>query len=250
MRKSTSSWTRSWSDERHEFSRRVRIRPRNLWRRGRRPARHDAAVEQQRQQQGVDFGSTPNVAPNFSPETSFSPQGGLLGRLLALQAEQARQQPFAGNSGAAPLRSLDPNFGQLSRAPVASRMQGAIDVPNPSVDQAGPTPAGGGTSFDSLSATAQRGGLLGAYRGTPVPPWIVSSPAMTPVPLGWRGRGIPMPPMGPARLPPVPLPAVPEWWKTAWKILQFDPTNWSGRGDGGNDDYRRCIRAADGRTND
>jgi hypothetical protein len=30
----------------------------------------------------VDFGSNRNGAPEYSPDTSFSPQGGLLGRLL------------------------------------------------------------------------------------------------------------------------------------------------------------------------
>src|SRR2546423_1082297 len=61
----------------------------------------------------VDFGSPANAAPEYSPETSFSPQGGLLGRLIALQAQQSRYQPVAMNSG----REQDPNFRQLVRVP-------------------------------------------------------------------------------------------------------------------------------------
>jgi hypothetical protein len=73
--------------------------------------------QQSQQQQGVDFGSTPNAVPEYSPETSFSPQGGLLGRLLSTYAEQSRYQPFSENDGQAPPVSPDPNFRQLARVP-------------------------------------------------------------------------------------------------------------------------------------
>lgn len=43
--------------------------------------------QQGQRQQGVDFGATPSGAPNYSPETSVSPQGDLLSRLLSRQAE-------------------------------------------------------------------------------------------------------------------------------------------------------------------
>lgn len=82
--------------------------------------------QKSQQQQGVDFGRTPNGAPDYSSETSFSPQGGgLLGRLLSLQAEQGQYQPIPGNGGSALSRPLDPNFRQLSRVPIAARPQDA-----------------------------------------------------------------------------------------------------------------------------
>jgi hypothetical protein len=73
--------------------------------------------QQSQQQQGVDFGSTPNGAPEYSPETSFSPQGGLLGRLLSLQTEQRGYQPIPGNNVQAQSAPRDPNFRQLARVP-------------------------------------------------------------------------------------------------------------------------------------
>jgi hypothetical protein len=71
------------------------------------------AMMLQSQQQGGNFGSTPDGAREYNPETSFSPQGGLLGRLLSLQAEQSRYQPFVEDSG----QPRDPNFRQLSQVP-------------------------------------------------------------------------------------------------------------------------------------
>jgi len=72
---------------------------------------------QQSQQQGADFGLSPNGAPEYSPETAFNPQGGLLGRLLSLHAEQSRYQPISENGGQAPSLPRDPNFRQLVRVP-------------------------------------------------------------------------------------------------------------------------------------
>jgi hypothetical protein len=57
-------------------------------------------------------------AYEFDPE-AYSGQGagGLLGRLLALQTEQSRFQPFAGNGGRPSSLPSDPNFRQLARMP-------------------------------------------------------------------------------------------------------------------------------------
>jgi hypothetical protein len=89
-----------------------------------------AMQQQSLQQQGADFGSTPNAAPEDGSDSYGGPQGGLLGRWIALQAEQSRQQPFAGNNEPSSSEALDPNFRQLSRAPVAARPQGAIGPSN------------------------------------------------------------------------------------------------------------------------
>ena len=61
--------------------------------------------------------------------------GGLfgLGLLLALQHQQ---HSSAGNNEQAPSEPQDPNFRQVSRAPIARRQQAAIDASNRSEDQA------------------------------------------------------------------------------------------------------------------
>ena len=79
--------------------------------------RLQAIVRQGGAPPAVDFGSTPSGTPEYGPETSFSPQGGLLGRMLSLQAQQSRYQPVAANSGREPFASQDPNFRQLVRLP-------------------------------------------------------------------------------------------------------------------------------------
>lgn len=79
------------------------------------------AMEQQslQQQQGAGFGSTPSVASEDNSPSYGSPQGGLPGRLQALQGEQSQFEPVAANPGQAPSESQNPNFRQLSRAPSA-----------------------------------------------------------------------------------------------------------------------------------
>ena len=58
------------------------------------------------QQQGADTGPTALGAPEYDPDGYGSPQGGLLGRLLALQADLSPYQPIADSNRAAPLISL------------------------------------------------------------------------------------------------------------------------------------------------
>jgi hypothetical protein len=69
------------------------------------------------QQPGTEFASAPSGTPDFSPETSFSAQGGLLGRLLSLRAEQSQYQPTSDDNDRATFVSTDPNFRQLARIP-------------------------------------------------------------------------------------------------------------------------------------
>src|SRR5712672_2540623 len=77
------------------------------------------------QQQGGGFCPMPNSAPGYNSGGYDSPQGGLLGRLLALDSQQNPYQPLAENSRAAPAVPPDPNFRQLLRVPPADRMQDA-----------------------------------------------------------------------------------------------------------------------------
>jgi len=71
--------------------------------------------QQKPQQNGVDFGSAPSGPPAFGPDSYSSPQGGLLGRLLALQAEQGDYQPVSGSSGQTPYVPQNPNVSLPSR---------------------------------------------------------------------------------------------------------------------------------------
>jgi hypothetical protein len=66
------------------------------------------------QQQGVEPGSNASAGPEYN---SDSTQGGLLGRLLALQAEQSQYQPISENSGSSPFASPNPDLRQVSRMP-------------------------------------------------------------------------------------------------------------------------------------
>ena len=80
------------------------------------------AMQQRRQQQqGTDFGTTPNGEPEYDPGTTFRAQGGLPGRLLSLQAEQSRYQPFPVASEQPSFAPQNPNFRQISWEPMAVR---------------------------------------------------------------------------------------------------------------------------------
>jgi hypothetical protein len=68
-----------------------------------------AMQEQGTQEQGDSLGSAPNRALEYDSGDYDSPQGGLHGRLIAVQTEQNRYQPVPGDLRPAP------NFRQLSR---------------------------------------------------------------------------------------------------------------------------------------
>jgi hypothetical protein len=112
-----------------------------------------------------DFGQTPPTRITVRPFDAYSPsdseasggEGGRLGRWLALQAEQSRDQSTPLESGQPQSAPYDPNFRQLSRAPIAVRSQGAIGPFNPPDDQSSPTysPFGGSTALDPLRTSRQ-----------------------------------------------------------------------------------------------
>lgn len=82
--------------------------------------------------QAMQQGATPTVAPGFGPYDPASAQGGLIGRLLSLQAEQSRYQPTAARNTPAAFAQSDPNFRQLSRAPIAQNQSVLSDAtPDP-----------------------------------------------------------------------------------------------------------------------
>ena len=179
-----------------------------------------AVMRQQSQQQEANFGPAPNSGP---ADGSDSPRGGLLGRLLKLQAEQSQQQPIPLNSEQPPSAPQNPNFRRVSRAAIAIRPLGVIGPSNLSGDQSSPSysPVGDSSSLASMSATRQGTGLFGGYSDKPVSPWVGGSPTMTAVPVGWRVNGIPFPPIGPMPRPQIPAPAISELWQQAQEALKL-----------------------------
>jgi hypothetical protein len=90
-----------------------------------------AMHEQSLRDQGVDPGSVPDGAPEYQPDNYRSPQGGLLGRLIAAQTEQSRYQPVPEAARSAPLTPRDPNFRQLARLPAPVQQEGKIGTSRP-----------------------------------------------------------------------------------------------------------------------
>jgi hypothetical protein len=63
-------------------------------------------------QPGVGAGSIPTGGPGYGSGDDDSPQGGLLGRLLALHAEQSQYQPSPAGNGQSPFAPQSPNPSQ------------------------------------------------------------------------------------------------------------------------------------------
>ena len=170
---------------------------------------------------------------NFRNANGFGPQddgyqnaGGLPGLLRQVMQQQATQQQAAG----------------LGSVPVSSPSQYPDDYGNPQ-----------GLFGRILALQRQEGLPSGPHRQgapsinvpsmtTPVGYRIVPSPI--PLPIPWPGQ-----PLGPETVPHIPIPAIPEPWKTIGRFLQIYPRILSGLG-GGGDDHRRCLNAADGSTDD
>lgn len=101
-------------------------------------SRLQAMVQQSQVQTSVNSGSTLNGAPEYNSDYYDSPQGGLLGRLLALQAEQSGYQPTLGNTGRAPSALQSPDVRQVSRAPIPVGPQDTDGPPTLSDNQSNP----------------------------------------------------------------------------------------------------------------
>ncbi len=179
------------------------------------------------QQQGADSDPAPFGAPEYDPDGYGSLQGGLLGRLLALQAEQKPYQPLADNSQAAPSVSPDPNFRQLSRVPAAVRPNRGINGFNTSDDQSNsPYPPVNDDYRPDVSRAFGPGlGETNARSETP-----------TPVLAGFPriGNAMPWPAIAPGPISPIPIPQLPEWWNKAQELLKLYGMVRYGRVGGGN----------------
>lgn len=163
----------------------------------------------------------------FDPE-QFGNSGGLLGRLLSLQQMQGQYQPSADNLDQAPsvpqtplLQPLPwqnlPGYGQPQSAPqpAALDLHSQYQALRPVLGDrnamlATVNPSVGKTLIAQALANQQSGNTAD----------VVSA--------GNRGTGITVPPMGPVPPPPIPMPAIPDWWKAAGTILQLYPGILSG----------------------
>src|SRR4051794_15799581 len=98
----------------------------------------------------------PNAAPEASRNSSGDPQIGLLGRLLALQAEQSRYQPA--RESREPPPSVDPNVRQLSRFPAPAPPRGTIGSSNLADGQSNSAYSGfgEGAALDLLRTSQQQ----------------------------------------------------------------------------------------------
>jgi hypothetical protein len=80
---------------------------------------------------GTGAGSSRMDAAQFDPETYSDQQGGLPGRLRALQAQQHLYQPFSGPNDAVFPSPHDPDFRELSRLPDSATSQTHDSLPAP-----------------------------------------------------------------------------------------------------------------------
>ena len=196
-----------------------------------------AFMQRQDQREGANFAPTLQDASANGQDRNDIPPGGLLGRLLALQAEQSGNQLIP-DGEQPPSAPRDPNFRRLARV----------------VNDAWPPDAGGSSNFPPRplyspvgdappGAPPQDAGTVGSYGNKPVGLWTAPPPAVTTARVGWRGIGIPlpgpMPPGGPGVLPQIPMPAIPDSWKATWAMLQLYPRILAGIA-GGEDDGSDC----------
>src|SRR5262249_38401179 len=150
--------------------------------------------------------------------------------------------PFIPSVQSSSRPSSDPNFRELTRVPIITESRaGNSSVPRIGDQSASQYSPGTDAPFDWIGVPTRDPEVVGIPSYGPTMPTAPFFPGLGPPRLFGRGIPLPIPPMGPGRVPQIPMPTVPEWLKTAWNILRFDPTNWPRLGSGGSDDYRRCV---------
>jgi hypothetical protein len=92
------------------------------------------AVMPKGQAQPTDSSARPNAMSAYDSGTYASPQGGLLGRLLALHVNQSTYQPVGENNGSPSLAPPEPEFGQITRASDAAQPQTPTRAETTSLD--------------------------------------------------------------------------------------------------------------------
>ncbi len=183
----------------------------------------------------------------FDPD-QFGEGGGLLGRLLALQPQHAQYWQGAG-------------FDQPSsvpQAPAPARPPGPISADNGQTSSVPQPPTSDlHSQYQALRPIlGDRNAMLATVHpevGQTLIAQALASPqrdnAANVIQAGYRMGGIPFPfpPGTPVPPPQIPMPAIPDWLKAAWPILRRGFARGAGGGGGGGD-YRRCLSAADGDT--
>jgi hypothetical protein len=195
-----------------------------------------ALQEQSLQRQGND---PLHGISEHDPNSFAGLQGSRLGRLLAMQAEQARYQSGLEDLRSASFVPRDSNFRQLSRIPAdgtspSDRSNEPINLVARGFGNSFPVQEGASSPDDTFGTIAARG---------------IAPPT---VPVGWRARGVPIrtSPSGSASAAPMPKPTVPDWWITAAKIGQLLLQGMYGNAGDGKGAYGRCIRASEGSVDD
>ena len=89
-------------------------------------------------QQISDFSLAPKEIPGYDPNNDNDPQGGLPGRLFALQAEPGHRKLFE-STGEASSPAQDSNFRMLSRIPTGNRSEDGLRADGPNSPGSGPT---------------------------------------------------------------------------------------------------------------
>lgn len=184
-----------------------------------------AAMQQRQMRSGTGYDPASNDANSYG-----SPQGGLLGRLAALQAEQSPYRTLGQNNVPAPAGQLDPNFRQLVRVTAPARS--AIDPSDRPDGQLRPSyisfqggdasangPAGAGSQYPARTSQPSRESL-DVYGDGSAPSSAVSAPTKM------AQIAIPFP-RPPPPFPPISTPIPPDWLQGAWNALR------KGRGYGG-----------------
>ena len=163
-------------------------------------------MQQDRDQPNVASRLASNVSPEIGSDSFSNPQSDLIGRLAAMRTEPTSAQPSMARDQLPLSDPRNPNFRQLSRAPMA------------------------------IGASQMSGGL-GAYGEKPFAS-IATAPTIKTAQLVLPGRGLPFPP-GPfpgSPPPQIPMPPIPFAWKAIGGIAQMLPRlalGLDGRGDDG-----------------
>jgi hypothetical protein len=162
--------------------------------------------------QAADYGPTPPTRITVRPVDPYSAltetqgsDGDLIGRLLALQAEQGGYQPASLEEQSGP---QNPNFRQLSRMP-AGRPQGVRSLFNQTDDQQDlrNSAFAGANSSDLPEMPMPVAEFFSGYKGHSTPPWTTVAPPM----MTAGSRRLVVTPLS-GLPPPSPLLALREQW--------------------------------------
>jgi hypothetical protein len=167
------------------------------------------AIMQQDQGQAYFQPTVGSGATSSGANSDVSLQGGLLGRLLALQAEPSRYEPLSETDGQAPSEPRGPNFRRLARVYITDRTPDGTDT-----DWPGQYLSKGDTSNSSAPEQTIKTAQL-VLPGRTVPPCVPVSP------------------------PRIPLPAIPDWLRDAWPFMRRAMPGTGGGGNNGNECYER-----------